>query len=103
MVTGTTGQYSQYNSKAFIMEKVSSEIVRNSYLLIDLSRQIIEIQSAHSQEHQKTLKERKSAAVGVTGMDNPNAVKICLGVPITSKGADMKDVGDSPFWTNLFN
>jgi hypothetical protein len=103
MVSGTPGEYSQYNSKPFMMEKVSSETVRTSYLLIDLSRQIVEIQSEHTQEHQKSPKDRKSAALEVTGMDNPNPVKICLGVPITSKGTDMKDVGDSPLWTNLFD
>jgi hypothetical protein len=103
MVSGTPGEYSQYNSKAFIMEKLSTETVRDSYGLVDLSRQIVEIQSRHTQKHQKSPADRKSAALGVTGLANQNTVKICLGVPITSKGTDMKTVADSPFWSNLFD
>lgn len=103
MISGNPGEYSQYNSKAFIMEKVSPEVVRSSYMLLDLSRQIVDIQSEYSQKFRKSPKDRKSSALEVTGMDNPNPVKICLGVPITSKGTDMKDVTDSPFWTNLFD
>ena len=103
MVSGNAGQYSQYNSKAFIMEKISPEIVRSSYMLLDLSNQIMNIQSDYIKSNQLSPKERKSAALGVTGMENANPVKICLGVPITSKGTEMKDVSDSPFWTNLFD
>lgn len=103
MVSGTPGEYSQYNSKAFMMEKLSAEVVRDSYQLVDLSQQIIEIQSDHINQHTKSPKDRQSTAVGITGLSNQNAVKICLGVPITSKGTDMKSVGDSPFWSNLFD
>jgi hypothetical protein len=103
MVSGNPGQYSQYNSKALIMEKVPRELVRSSYTLLDLSHKIIEIQSDYAQQFQRTSQEQKSSALDVTGMDNPNPVRICLGVPITSKGTEMKDVTDSPFWTNLFD
>jgi hypothetical protein len=85
------------------MEKVPRELVRSSYTLLDLSHKIIEIQSDYAQQFQRTSQEQKSSALDVTGMDNPNPVRICLGVPITSKGTEMKDVTDSPFWTNLFD
>ena len=39
----------------------------------------------------------------VVGSDNPNPVRICMGVPMTSKGTKMESVIDSPFWTNLFD
>lgn len=103
MVSGSPGQYAQYNSKAFVMEKVSSEIVRSSYMLLDLSNQIMGVQSEYIKSNQKTPKQRASSALKVTGMENATPVKICLGVPITSKGTDMKEVVDSPFWTNLFD
>eukprot|EP01036_Dinobryon_divergens_P027179 gene27178-35905_t len=30
-------------------------------------------------------------------------VRICLGIPITSKGTKMDEIRDSPFWNNLFD
>ena len=103
MVSGSPGEYSQYNSKAFVMEKVSSEIVRSSYMLLDLSNQIINVQADYIKSNQKSPQQRASSTLKVTGMENATPVKICLGVPITSKGTDMKEVVDSPFWTNLFD
>ena len=103
MVSGNPGEYSQYNSKAFIMEKVNSDTVRNSYLLIDLSNKIINIQTENSIKYSQTNKQRYNNALEVTGMDNPNIIKICLGIPITSKGTDMKNIQESPFWSNIFD
>lgn len=104
MISGSPGSLSEYNSpKSFILESVNKDIVRTSYLLKDLSDQIQFIQYAYSKTHQKSQIDRKSSVLEITGMENPNPVKICIGVPITSKGTIMSDVVDSPFWTNLFD
>ena len=39
----------------------------------------------------------------MSGLDSANPVRICLGIPITSKGTKMDEIRDSPFWNNLFD
>jgi hypothetical protein len=104
MVSGSPGALSDYNSpQSFMLQKVDKEVVRKSYLLVDLSDQILAIQEAYRAKHHKSTDERKSSAVDVIGMDNLNQVKICIGVPITSKGTKMDQITDSPFWAILFD
>lgn len=104
MVSGSPGALSDYNSpQSFVLQKVDKEVVRKSYLLVDLSDQILAIQEAYRAKHHKSTDERKSSAVDVIGMDNLNQVKICIGVPITSKGTKMDQITDSPFWAILFD
>ena len=53
--------------------------------------------------HQLSAKQRREKVQDVAGTDNPNVGKICLGVPMTSKGTQMTNIADSPFWSNLFD
>ncbi len=101
MVAGHPGKYGSFNR--FVMEPVGREEVTESYTLVDLSRQVAAIQQGYLLKHQKSSKEILAATANITSTDNPNAVRICLGVPMTSKGTDMASVLDSPFWTNLFD
>ena len=39
----------------------------------------------------------------ILGLDSASPVRICLGIPITSKGTKMDEIRDSPFWNNLFD
>lgn len=101
MVAGHSGKYGSFNH--FVLEDVSPERVQEAYNLVDLSRQVLGIQTRYHDRHQKTDKQQRAAASNVTSTDNPNVVRICLGVPMTSKGTQMGSVLDSPFWTNLFD
>lgn len=51
----------------------------------------------------KTEKETKDSAREIIGKDASNPVRVCLCVPMTSKGTDMKEIVDSPFFSNLFD
>jgi hypothetical protein len=103
MLSGSPGEYSQYNSEVFALHPVEAEAVRSSYQLLDLSHQLIKVQSKYSEGNQKSEQDVKSKAMAITGLDNPNPVRICIGIPMTSRGTIMSDVVDSPFWTNLFD
>jgi len=101
MVKGYAGKYGTYNK--FIVQEVPKEVVATAQELIDLSKKITEIQKSYMESHQSSLQARKAAVNMVTGLDNPNPVKICIGVPMTSKGTMMSSVSDSPLWSNLFD
>lgn len=55
--------------------------------------------------HQQSLKDTKAAMKAATDIDSPASapIKICLGVPMISKGTEMETSGDSPFWAYLFD
>ena len=98
---GYSGYYGTYNK--FHLEPVAPKDVHKAQELIHLSQQISAIQSAYIDQHQSSLQARKAAVNIATGGDNPNPVKICIGVPMTSKGTQMSSVTDSPLWSNMFD
>eukprot|EP01038_Epipyxis_sp_PR26KG_P018121 gene18121-25475_t len=87
----------------FILEKISAKHVKQSYLLVDLSRKIATVQNRYIESNQKSHSDRKLSVKDVLGMENTNLVRICICVPITSKGTEMTTLADSPFWSNLFD
>jgi len=101
IVKGYPGKYSSRNH--FIFEPVSVEHVNDAYDVVSLSRQISDIQTAYIAKHQVPEKDRVAAAKAVTGMDSTAVVRICIAVPMTSKGTKMESVADSPLWSNLFD
>jgi hypothetical protein len=101
MIKGFSGKYGSYSK--FVMETISDKDVIKAEELVHLSDQVLDIQRAYTEQHQTSLQARKAAVNMVTGSDNPNPVRICIGVPMTSKGTLMTQVSDSPFWTNLFD
>eukprot|EP01041_Mallomonas_annulata_P003182 gene3182-6278_t len=100
LITGFRGKYGSHNH--FIFELVSNEEVQKAYEIVSLSDQIINIQSEYTKKHQTTIKERNAAVKSITGMDSTAVVRICIAIPVTSKGTAMKTVADSPLWPNLF-
>lgn len=99
MVQATTGKYGNWNH--FILQVAPKENVLDSYELVDLSKKVSKIQQAYMETKIQEIKT--AAATQEAPVTVKNAVKICLAVPMTSKGTDMKAVTDSPFWTNLFD
>jgi hypothetical protein len=101
MVSGSTGTWSA--SSKIELVRTSHELVQSAYSLVDLSNQVLRIQKKYALSHEISVKERKETVSNITGSENPNAVKICLAVPMTSKGTEMDTIADSPFWSNLFD
>ncbi len=102
MVKGFSGA-STYSANKFMLKKVSSEDVYRAQEMISLSDQIVDIQKKEMNSHETSLQARKSAVQSVIGSANQTPVRICVGVPMTSKSTRMKTVKDSPFWSNLFD
>ncbi len=97
MVSGTSFSSYSYNAPSrFISQIVEVEDIQRSYMLVDLSQQINHIQSQTS-----TLLPSKASLS--QSLDHSKSTIIALTVPMTSKGTNMKDVVDSPFWSNLFD
>ena len=71
--------------------------------LVSLSMQIESIQEEEIDSHQSSQQARKSAVELVIGAEHRRTVRICIGVPMTSKGTQMKSVEESPLWSNLFD
>jgi hypothetical protein len=67
MVLGSSGKYGSYNK--FIMEAVPSSSLeaKSSFMLVDLSNKIIDIQSAYAEKSKLTVKQSKEAVVKITG------------------------------------
>lgn len=101
MVSGSAGMWSSNN--LISMEKVSQDNLQSAYQLVDLSNKLLSIQNDYIDNHQISHKDRKEKVEDIAGLDNPDVVKICMGVPMTSKGTEMTSVNDSPFWSNLFD
>ena len=102
MVKGFEGS-STYSANKFVFEPVSDNDVRMAQELVSLSSQIEAIQEGEIDSHQSSQQARKSAVELVTGAGHRHTVRICVGVPMTSKGTQMKSVEDSPLWSNLFD
>lgn len=101
--------YYRPNGNHFVLEPISNDLVMTSYALVDLSKKISRIQSNYALSHEKSLQYApkpspvNDSATSLYLSDVDTAIKIALTIPITSKGTDMKDVLDSPFWNNLFD
>ena len=94
----------KYGSSKFVLEKVRDKDVRYAQEVVSLSKQILAIQTSYTKEHQVSNQARQAAVKTVTGTGaNPKPIRICLGVPMTSKGTRMESVKDSPLWPNLFD
>ena len=78
-----------------------------SYALVDLSKKITSIQSTYLESWEKKNKEERVKKARNDNNNNNSTeseiIKIALAIPMTSKGTDMKDVLESPFWNNIFD
>jgi hypothetical protein len=101
VVKGFNGHYGSFNK--MIIEPVGQKDAEQALELVHLSLQVAGIQRSYIESHQSSLQARKAAVNLVTGSDNPLPVKICLAIPMTSKGTQMAAVTDSPLWSNLFD
>jgi len=101
MVQGYAGHYGSWNH--FILQAASKDVVTESYEYVDLSRKVATIQMQHLEDKLHAMKVAAADPNNVLPASVSEAIKICLAVPMTSKGTDMKDVTDSPFWSNLFD
>ena len=84
-------------------------------MLSDLSRQLLHVQRTYIEQQQDRLRQERKLALaekrkreekkqeGKAVEEDSKPLKICLTVPVTSKGTDMKAITDSPFWNNLFD
>ena len=102
MVKGFPGS-STFSASTFALINVNDNDVRVAQELVSLSSQIREIQSAEVESHQSPQDARKKLANMVNGSKNKGTIRICIGVPMTSKGTTMGSVEDSPLWSNLFD
>lgn len=103
MVTGYPSSSSYLQGNVLSFNKVSSADLQSAYMLVDLSEKLLKIQNRHTESNKKSPAETKKQVHGVMSKDSDNPVRICIGVPMTSKGTDMLEISDSPFWTNLFD
>jgi hypothetical protein len=101
MLSGYKGKYGNFNK--FKMELLQEEDAINARELVSLSDQIINIQKIYSTNHKSSEKDQKLQFNKINGLENAKPVKICIAVPVTSKGTQMSSVSDSPFWSNLFD
>ena len=86
MIKATSGRYGNYNR--FLFEPISTQIALESQKLVHLSDQIIKIQNEYNLKNQLSLQQLKSASnlAKKSSNDNLSPFKICIGVPVTSKG-----------------
>jgi hypothetical protein len=101
MVKGYPGVYGSFG--VFTLRRIRDKTVHAARELVHLSDQIKEMQNEYTELHRASEKERKVATEKVLGSDNPSTVKICMAVPMTSKGTEMNSISESPFWVNLFD
>ncbi len=96
-VTGYSGKYGSFSK--FKIRPVSDKSSRNAQALVRLSSQIINIENKYINQfpvrNKKTSPDSASPDLSTT--------KICIAVPVTSKGTVMKTIQDSPFWSNIFD
>ena len=105
IITGFPYSSSRYsnNYNKFKFHIISDQKSEEALELVHLSDRLITIQSQYIEDHKATPVERKAAASMIVSSDNPNPVRICIGIPMTSKGTKMSSVKDSPLWTNFFD
>lgn len=92
-----------WGGSRFTLEQVTGDKLEGSFMLVDLSNKVLVKQEQYNKRMQKTTTEKKEKVREILGKDSSNPVRICLGVPMTSKGTEMQEIVDSPFWSNLFD
>lgn len=107
-VHGYAGKYGAYNS--FALNPVSPSNYLKAKELVDLSRQLLEVQTYYVSHHQEQravdikqtrIAEQRTAA---QGLDSPaNRLRIAMVIPVISKGTVMQSISDSPLWPNFFD
>lgn len=98
MLTGyaLSAYTSPQSLSTFVLEPVPEDEMHTASMLVDLSGQI-----AHIQAQARVVADKRPLAAG---NEKPlSQVKLAMCVPMTSKGTKMSDVGESPFWSNLFD
>lgn len=85
--------------------------------MVDLSKKLSQIQHNYfdsrfyiqpdgtmiPRQHSPVLAKMDSKSGSAKDNEDEKVTKICMAIPVTSKGTQMKSVSDSPFWNNLFD
>jgi hypothetical protein len=104
-VLGYQGVYNNFNK--FIFKEVGSEQIQRGWELADLSRKVHGIQNEYAASRASNAGQIRENANKViaseSGGGSGDMVKLCIAVPMTSKGTDMNSVANSPFFANLFD
>lgn len=115
------GKYGNFNH--FKLIELSEERMIESFLMVDLSQKLSQIQQNYFEsrfyfqldgsivprQRAPVLAMDKGTDKGKDGTKKGDeeeiekVTKICMAIPVTSKGTQMKSVADSPFWNNLFD
>lgn len=98
MVKGYAGKYSSFSK--FKFRAVSDINAQRAQALVHLSNQISSIENKYI--NQFPIRNKKSSTA-ISEPDSAKKIKICIGVPVTSKGTLMKAIDESPFWSNVFD
>jgi hypothetical protein len=102
IVSGYPSKYGAWNK--FYLEAIYEEDAKEAHLMSDLSKKVLSIQTEyfeHYEQQQRNKKTPRNQNSSSSATNQP--IKICMAIPITSKGTDMKTIADSPFWNNLFD
>lgn len=70
--------------------------------MLQIQRHYLEDQEDRLRKERKTKSSLSLSSTAATPAPT-SAIKICIAVPVTSKGTEMKEVAASPFWNNLFD
>ena len=81
---------------AIRLKPISSFELQDALALVNLSSQLRNLYSNYTSYHQGLDRSDSKE-------ESNDAVKICIGVPLTSKGTDMDSVSSSPFWAIFFD
>lgn len=109
----TSPGYPGVDSKGskFILEKVSHEETYHALELSELSSQVLATQSKYIREKvvqssklSKSVKLPDPFPVHATNeVSSETNPRVAVTIPMTSKGTDMRDISESPLWSNLFD
>lgn len=92
----STQPYSSYEVYTHVvhLKPIASKDLEDALSLVSLSSQLREIYQNHS-----SLASSTPDTIPYLG----GSLKICIAIPMTSKGTEMTSVADSPFWSNFFD
>lgn len=85
-------------SHAIHLKPVSSSDLQQALSLVSLSQQMQDIH-----RHHLSTPPTPSKDIASSKNNDSQAIKICIGIPLTSKGTEMSAVADSPLWPNFFD
>lgn len=93
------------NFNSFVMSKISHKEYVSAMENIELSQRLVQLQAEYRQNSSALLlqrpKNRPSQKTNAHG--EIVSTRICIGIPVTSKGTVMTSVQSSPFWANFFD